>query len=258
MRDVPTRRSSSPPRPASGCSARSSRCPGPSTCPAAAACCWPSTTSATSTSSTAGWPRTPSKRLVRFMSKRELFDHRWSGPLMRSLHHIEVDRGAGVASFETAVDYLRGGRGRRHLPGGDHLPGHGAQGVQDRRGPDRGRGRRPPGAGDPLGHPAADDQGPPARLLRGAPRSASGSVPPLHPTGDGPGGRDRRARTGRCRASSTRRSRPTPTRTCSAAPGGSRPRTGAAHRPSRRRSSWTPTRSGPEPPPAPPSAPPKG
>ena len=51
----------------------------------------------------------PSKRLVRFMSKRELFDHRLAGPLMRSLHHIEVDRGAGVASYETALDYL--GRG---------------------------------------------------------------------------------------------------------------------------------------------------
>ncbi len=51
----------------------------------------------------------PSKRLVRFMSKRELFDHRLTGPLMRSLHHIEVDRGAGVASYEKAVDYLRSG-----------------------------------------------------------------------------------------------------------------------------------------------------
>ncbi len=51
----------------------------------------------------------PSQRLVRFMSKRELFDHRWTGPLMRSLHHIEVDRGAGVASFEKAVEFLRAG-----------------------------------------------------------------------------------------------------------------------------------------------------
>jgi len=51
----------------------------------------------------------PSQRLVRFMSKRELFDHRWTGPLMRSLHHIEVDRGAGVASFDTAVEFLRAG-----------------------------------------------------------------------------------------------------------------------------------------------------
>ena len=38
------------------------------------------------------------------MAKRELFDHRWVGPLMRSLHHIEVDRGEGIASFHAAVD----------------------------------------------------------------------------------------------------------------------------------------------------------
>ena len=48
-------------------------------------------------------------RLPRFMAKRELFDHRLSGPLMRSMHHIEVDRGEGVASYRTAVDYLRAG-----------------------------------------------------------------------------------------------------------------------------------------------------
>jgi 1-acyl-sn-glycerol-3-phosphate acyltransferase len=51
----------------------------------------------------------PSGRLVRFMAKRELFDHRVTGPLMRSMHHIEVDRGAGVASSEKAVEYLRAG-----------------------------------------------------------------------------------------------------------------------------------------------------
>ena len=56
-----------------------------------------------------GFAAHPSRRLVRFMSKRELFDHRWVGPLMRSLHHIEVDRGEGIASFHTAVDYLRQG-----------------------------------------------------------------------------------------------------------------------------------------------------
>lgn len=56
-----------------------------------------------------GLAANPSGRLVRFMSKRELFDHRYVGPLMRSLHHIEVDRGEGVASFHTAVDYLRRG-----------------------------------------------------------------------------------------------------------------------------------------------------
>lgn len=56
-----------------------------------------------------GLAANPSGRLVRFMSKRELFTHRYVGPLMRSLHHIEVDRGAGEASFRAAVEHLRAG-----------------------------------------------------------------------------------------------------------------------------------------------------
>ena len=56
-----------------------------------------------------GFAAQPSKRLVRFMAKRELFDHRWTGPLMRSLHHIEVDRADGVASSRRAVDFLSAG-----------------------------------------------------------------------------------------------------------------------------------------------------
>jgi 1-acyl-sn-glycerol-3-phosphate acyltransferase len=56
-----------------------------------------------------GLAANPSGRLVRFMAKRELFAHRVSGPVMRSMHHIEVDRGSGEASFRTAVDYLRAG-----------------------------------------------------------------------------------------------------------------------------------------------------
>jgi len=56
-----------------------------------------------------GLAANPSGRLVRFMAKRELFDHTLVGPLMRSLHHIEVDRGAGEASFRTAVEFLRRG-----------------------------------------------------------------------------------------------------------------------------------------------------
>ncbi|HEY0950295.1 lysophospholipid acyltransferase family protein [Nocardioides sp.] len=56
-----------------------------------------------------GFAAHPSRRLVRFMAKREIFDHPVGGPVMRSMHHIEVDRGEGVASFHTAVDYLRAG-----------------------------------------------------------------------------------------------------------------------------------------------------
>jgi 1-acyl-sn-glycerol-3-phosphate acyltransferase len=51
----------------------------------------------------------PSGRLVRFMAKREIFDHAVGGPVMRSMHHIEVDRGEGIASFHAAVDHLRRG-----------------------------------------------------------------------------------------------------------------------------------------------------
>lgn len=56
-----------------------------------------------------GFATQPAKRLVRFMAKRELFDHRLTGPLMRSLHHIEVDRAEGMASYRRALEYLKAG-----------------------------------------------------------------------------------------------------------------------------------------------------
>jgi len=56
-----------------------------------------------------GLAANPSGRKVRFMAKRELFDHRFTGPLMRSLHHIEVDRADGEASLKTALEFLRAG-----------------------------------------------------------------------------------------------------------------------------------------------------
>lgn len=56
-----------------------------------------------------GFAAQPSKRLVRFMAKRELFDHKYAGPLMRSLHHINVDRADGLASYEEGLRYLRMG-----------------------------------------------------------------------------------------------------------------------------------------------------
>ena len=48
-------------------------------------------------------------RLVRFMAKQEVFDHKVTGPIMRSLHHIPVDRSSGAASFDAAVRALRAG-----------------------------------------------------------------------------------------------------------------------------------------------------
>jgi 1-acyl-sn-glycerol-3-phosphate acyltransferase len=49
------------------------------------------------------------KRLVRFMAKKAVFDHRISGPLMRGMHHIPVDRTAGAAAYRHAVDALQRG-----------------------------------------------------------------------------------------------------------------------------------------------------
>ena len=56
-----------------------------------------------------GLAANPSGRKVRFMAKKEVFDHAIGGPVMRSMHHIAVDRGEGLASFRAAVDYLKAG-----------------------------------------------------------------------------------------------------------------------------------------------------
>jgi 1-acyl-sn-glycerol-3-phosphate acyltransferase len=51
----------------------------------------------------------PAKRLVRFMAKKSVFTHKISGPLMRGMHHIPVDRKAGNAAFHEAETALRNG-----------------------------------------------------------------------------------------------------------------------------------------------------
>jgi 1-acyl-sn-glycerol-3-phosphate acyltransferase len=56
-----------------------------------------------------GFGAVPSKRLVRFMAKEVLFRNRYSGPLMRGMHHIPVDRAAGTASYRQALRYLNEG-----------------------------------------------------------------------------------------------------------------------------------------------------
>ena len=56
-----------------------------------------------------GWGARPSRRLVRFMAKQSVFEHRISGPLMRGMHHIPVDREAGLASYRQALGALKGG-----------------------------------------------------------------------------------------------------------------------------------------------------
>ena len=51
----------------------------------------------------------PKKRYVRFMAKKEIFNNKLAGPLMRGMHHISVDRGNGSASFVAALRALRKG-----------------------------------------------------------------------------------------------------------------------------------------------------
>jgi 1-acyl-sn-glycerol-3-phosphate acyltransferase len=48
-------------------------------------------------------------RKVRFMAKQEVFDNKITGPIMRSLRHIPVDRQDGAASYEAAVRNLKDG-----------------------------------------------------------------------------------------------------------------------------------------------------
>ncbi|MEH0842851.1 lysophospholipid acyltransferase family protein [Micromonospora sp. CPCC 205711] len=56
-----------------------------------------------------GYGAQESGRLVRFMAKHEVFAHRISGPLMRGMKHIAVDRRAGAGSYSSAVGALRRG-----------------------------------------------------------------------------------------------------------------------------------------------------
>ena len=57
-----------------------------------------------------GYGARPAGRLVRFMAKKEVFDHPVSGPLMRGMKHLPVDRyGKAVDAIDLAVDVLRRG-----------------------------------------------------------------------------------------------------------------------------------------------------
>ncbi|MEU2560870.1 lysophospholipid acyltransferase family protein [Streptomyces longispororuber] len=51
----------------------------------------------------------PQKRLVRFMAKESVFRHKISGPLMRGMKHIPVDRKQGEQAYAHALDSLRAG-----------------------------------------------------------------------------------------------------------------------------------------------------
>jgi 1-acyl-sn-glycerol-3-phosphate acyltransferase len=51
----------------------------------------------------------PMMRYVRFMAKKEIFNNKLAGPLMRGMHHISVDRSNGSASLVAAMRALRDG-----------------------------------------------------------------------------------------------------------------------------------------------------
>ena len=57
----------------------------------------------------AGTAALPTQRYVRFMAKKELFDNKIAGPLLRGMHHINVDRSNGSASFVAALRALESG-----------------------------------------------------------------------------------------------------------------------------------------------------
>ncbi|PTM88025.1 1-acyl-sn-glycerol-3-phosphate acyltransferase [Dietzia psychralcaliphila] len=56
-----------------------------------------------------GIPARVHKRFIRYMAKVEVFEHPVTGPIMRELKHIPVDRTAGKASFDEAVTRLKAG-----------------------------------------------------------------------------------------------------------------------------------------------------
>jgi 1-acyl-sn-glycerol-3-phosphate acyltransferase len=56
-----------------------------------------------------GFAARPAKRLVRFMAKEAVFRHKVSGPLMRAMKHIPVDRGQGEGAYRHALGALRSG-----------------------------------------------------------------------------------------------------------------------------------------------------
>jgi 1-acyl-sn-glycerol-3-phosphate acyltransferase len=57
----------------------------------------------------AGLSLLPTGRLIRFMAKQSAFAHPVTGPLMKGMHHIPVDRSAGAGAFREALRALKAG-----------------------------------------------------------------------------------------------------------------------------------------------------
>lgn len=57
----------------------------------------------------AGLPGVDRGRLTRFIAKKEVFDHPIGGPVMRSFHHIPIDRASGREGMDLTRRYLQEG-----------------------------------------------------------------------------------------------------------------------------------------------------
>ena len=57
----------------------------------------------------AGLSVLPIRRLIRFMAKESTFEHPVTGPLMKGMHHIPVDRSAGAGAYQAALQALEAG-----------------------------------------------------------------------------------------------------------------------------------------------------
>ncbi|GMA86718.1 hypothetical protein GCM10025868_19680 [Angustibacter aerolatus] len=102
------------------------------------------------------------------MAKESVFTNRVSGPLMRGMHHISVDRQAGSASFRAALTALKQGEVVGIFPEATISRSFTVKEPEVRRRPD-GAGRQGAArAGGGLGRSAADDEGAAAEGSRSA------------------------------------------------------------------------------------------
>lgn len=81
-----------------------------------------------------GYAVRPAGRVVRFMAKQEVFDHRISGPLMRAMKHIPVDRyGTPRQALDATIAALAQGNLVGMFPEGtinvSFVPGRGKSGA---------------------------------------------------------------------------------------------------------------------------------
>ena len=105
----------------------------------------------------------PQKRLVRFMAKESVFRHKISGPLMRGMEHIPVDRKQGETAYAHALESLRSGEIVGVFPEATISPSFTLKSFKS----GAARMAQEAACADPdgaVGHAATVDQGAPAQL----------------------------------------------------------------------------------------------